>query len=53
MYFYHAKAQPEIFQTYFLPIDQAHGNKAYTRGKSNKNHFLDTVKTKESNRTQT
>ena len=26
MYFHHANSQPEIFQTYFLPIDQAHGH---------------------------
>ena len=43
MYFYHAKAQPEIFQTYFLPIDLAHGHN--TRNNSNKNYFLNTVKT--------
>ena len=40
MYFYHAKAQPEIFQTY---VDQAHGHDI--RSKSNKNYFLNTVGT--------
>ena len=43
MYFYYAKAQPEISQTYVLPIDQAHGHNA--RSKANKNYLLNTVKT--------
>ena len=41
MYSYHVKALPTIFDSYFLPIAEAHNYNA--RSKSNQNYFLNFV----------
>ena len=38
MYLYHTQSLPEIFDPYFLPIEQAHHYN--TRSKSNQNYYL-------------
>ena len=43
MYNYHVKALPEILETYFSPIEQAHHYN--TQRKSNQNFFLYPVNT--------
>ena len=43
MYLNNIKALPQIFENYFLSLDQAHNYN--TRSKSNKNYFLDSLKT--------
>ena len=43
MYLNNIKALPQIFETYFLSLDLAHNYN--TRSKSNKNYFLDFVRT--------
>ena len=43
MYLSSIKALPQIFESYFSSLDQVHNYN--TRSKSNKNYFLDSVKT--------
>ena len=43
MYLSSMKALPQIFESYFSSLDQVHNYN--TRSKSNKNYFLDSVKT--------
>jgi len=43
MYTYHNKSLPEIFESYFLPMEQA--NNYNTRSKSKQNYFLNSAKT--------
>ena len=43
MYLYHVNDLPEIFETYFLSIDNAHHYN--TRSKSNGNYFVNSVRT--------
>lgn len=43
MYLYHIKDLPEIFESYFLPLDQTHNHN--TRNKSNNNYFLKSIRT--------
>ena len=42
MYLYHTQSLPEIFDPYFLPIEQAHHYN--TRSKSNQNYYLNSVR---------
>ena len=46
VYNYHVKSFPEIFETYLLPLAQAHNSN--TRSKSNQNYFVNPVNTNSS-----